>query len=61
MSCPFAVRKGRTLHCTHAEKDESADFCAHQYFCRLTNKWKNTKDAAKCPVRLRGGKNEREG
>lgn len=59
VNCPYVFRKpGRnTAHCRAlAERGQSNDFCAMQYFCRVTDRWELKPEAARCILT----ENERE-
>ena len=52
-SCPNLYRKpGKdTVHCkAMTDKGARWDFCKYQYFCRASNRYETTKDAATCSV-----------
>ena len=47
------------LSCEHADFDarkriyckKTGDLCGHVFFCQLSGRWKQTGQAAECPVR----------
>lgn len=58
-SCVFSFRKGgNAVHCQiQAQNGGKWDFCAHQYFCRNTNRYELSKQANMCtaPEKLKDG------
>ena len=49
--CPFAyrIRGDYALHCRAIQGKH--DYCAHQYFCRVTHRSEATDQTDKCPLR----------
>lgn len=53
-TCPYATRKpgSASLYCKLlVEANKPFPYCAHQYLCRITNRWENTEMSRDCPVR----------
>lgn len=53
-ACPYVRRhkNSAALFCGILEaENRPSPFCAHQYMCRVTNRWENTEQSHDCPLR----------
>lgn len=50
-NCPYGYRKPGdvSVHCRKLDKMTS-DYCAHQYLCRVSNKWEVSPQGKQCPM-----------